>query len=327
MRRTAKNRSKRYWGVKADLCLFSTWNCAEATVQTAQDMISKQEDVLIKASAGLEGGIVSRGSTCGVVSGGALSLALMHREDLLGGGVEAEIGLLSAVGDYVNWFSERYGTTACRERSGVDLWTLQGFIRYMIPPDRMFRCLSHTSGAMQYLYDMQGYDLPMVESVSMGSNTHPIHCAQSVLEEVRKRTGIGDPLLEKVSTVLDGGVGLQGGACGALAGAVMAINVPMGINLRDASVLQAMIAFFSGHKHLRSTDMNKTDDPYAVGKRIVERFTEDAKSIDCSAITGEDFSGWASFHRHMSSSDTCRRLLDLCISEATSAIEQYERAH
>jgi len=251
----------------------------------------------------------------------------MHDQELLRDGLEAEIGLLSVVGDYVNWFNKKYGTTACRERTGVDFWTLGGIVRYIIPPDRMLRCLWHINGAMQYLHDMQGYDLPMVESVSTETNTHPIHCAQRVLEEVRKRTGIGDPLLEKVSIVLDGGIGLQGGACGALAGAVMAINVPIGINLRDASILEALIAFFSGHKYLRSTDINEMDDPYAVGKRIVERFRKDAESIDCSAITGETFSDWASFHRHVSSSDTCRRLIDLSINEATLAIEQCQRVH
>jgi hypothetical protein len=41
-------------------------------------MIGRREDRLLQASAGLEGGIVASGSTCGVVSGGALGLALMH---------------------------------------------------------------------------------------------------------------------------------------------------------------------------------------------------------------------------------------------------------
>lgn len=327
MSSNTKNISKKYWGRKASFCLFCTWNCSEATVQTTQDMISKQEDVLIKASAGLEGGIVSSGSTCGVVSGGALSLALMHDEELHRGGLEAEAGLLSTVGDYVNWFNEKYGTTKCRERSRVDFWTLGGFIRYLIPPDAIFRCLSHINGAMQYLYDMQGNDLPKVEIVGAESSTNLIHCAQRVLEGVRKRTGVGDPLLERASIALDGGIGLQGGACGALAGAAMAINIPMGINLRDASILEAILAFFSGHKYLRNDNSTKIDEPYDVGKRIVMRFREVAKSIDCSDITGERFSDCASFQRYMSSSDICHRLIDLSVDEAVLAIEEYQRSH
>jgi hypothetical protein len=323
---SAKDRSKKFWGRKASFCLFCTWNCSEATVQTTQDMLSKQDDVLIKASAGLEGGVVSSGSTCGVVSGGALSLALMHDEELVLDGFEAEAGLLSIVGDYVNWFQEKYGTTICRERSGVDLWTLGGLIRYLLPPDAILRCLSHINGAMQYLYENQGNELPKDTGVAAEAITNPIHCAQRVLERVSKRTGIGDPLLERASIALDGGIGLQGGACGALAGAVMAINIPMGINLRDASIFESIRAFFSGEKYLRNDNPTKIDEPYDVGKRIVMRFREDAKSIDCSNITGESFSDYASFQQHMSSSEICHRLIDLSVDEAVFAIEEYQRS-
>jgi len=325
MSSTSSRGSKSHWGRKASACLFCTWNCSEATVQTAQDMISSEAHVFIKASSGLEGGVVSSGSTCGVVSGGALSLALMHDDELRRGGPEAEAGLLSAAGDYVRWFGEEYGTTKCRERSGVDFWTLRGLLRYLLPPDAIVRCLSHINGAMQYLYDMQESELPKVTLDGPETRPDAIHCAQRVLEGVRTRTGIGDPLLERSSIALDGGVGLQGGACGALAGAAMAVNIPMGIDLRDASIAQAVRAFFSGHKYLRGDTTLVSDDPYAVGKRVVVRFREAAKSIDCSDITGREFSGWASFQRHMSSSETCQRLIDLSVDEAVIAIEEHRR--
>jgi hypothetical protein len=325
------NRSKKYWGRKASYCLFCTWNCSEATVQTTQDMLSRQDDVLIMASAGLEGGVVSSGSTCGVVSGGALSLALMHDGELVRDGFEAEVGLQSIVADYVNWFQGKYGTTKCRERSGVNLWTLGGLIRYLIPPDAILRCLSHINGAMQYLFEKQGNKLPngtAVSGVSTGAGTitNPIHCAQRVLERVRERTGVGDPLLERASVAFDGGIGLHGGACGALAGAVMAVNIPMGINLRDASIIEAIRAFFSGEKFLRNDNPTKIDEPYDVGKRIVMQFREAARSIDCSTITGERFLDYASFQRHMSSSDVCHRLIDLSVDEAVFAIKEYQRS-
>ena len=41
-------------------------------------MIGRQEDRVLKAFTGLEGGIVASGSTCGLVTGGALGLAQMH---------------------------------------------------------------------------------------------------------------------------------------------------------------------------------------------------------------------------------------------------------
>jgi hypothetical protein len=289
-------------------------------------MISVRDDTLIKASTILAGGMAASGSTCGVVVGGAMSLALMHDEALVENGLAAEIGLLSAVGDYVDWFKDEYGTTFCRERSGVDFWTMSGFVRYLMPPDRFIGCLSHINGAMQYLYDRQDDDLPAVDGDIAEEASPPSHCARTVLEEVRRRTNVGDPLLERGSVVFDGGVGLRGGACGALVGAIMPIAALMWINLRDASWLQAYRDMLLGLHTLRGGKMDKPDDPYAAGGRIVTRFKSEAGSLECSAITGEAFADWPSFQAHMGSSVTCSRLIELSIDEATSAIDRYRGA-
>jgi hypothetical protein len=50
----ANGRTKEYWGRKASRNLLRTFNCSESTLQVAQDMISKRDDTLIKASAILE---------------------------------------------------------------------------------------------------------------------------------------------------------------------------------------------------------------------------------------------------------------------------------
>lgn len=69
-------------------------------------MTSKQDDILLKAGTGLEGGVVASGSTCGVVTGGALGLGLMYDDELKKKGDCAEVALLSLVGDYVRWFEQ-----------------------------------------------------------------------------------------------------------------------------------------------------------------------------------------------------------------------------
>lgn len=325
MKEDPNRRTKQYWGRTASRNLVRTFNCSESTLQTAQDMISKWDDTLLKASITLAGGMVASGSTCGVVIGGALSLALTYDEAIIDNGPAAEVGLLSVVGEYVDWFRDQYGTTFCRESAGVDFWTLSGFLRYLMPPDRFLGCLSHISGAMQYLHDRQGRDLPMAKCDVGEETCCPRHCARTVLEEVRKRTNVGDPLLERVSVVFDGGVGLRGGACGALVGAIMPIGALMCINLRDASWLQAYRDMLLGLHTLRAGQMDRPDDPYAVAGRIVTRFKSEAGSLDCSSITGKAFADWASFQTHIHSSDKCLRLIELSIDETTSAIERYHR--
>ncbi len=71
----------------------------------------------------------------------------------------------------------------------------------------------------------------------------PIHCAQQVLNGIKEQTGIGDNLLEQLAFVFDGGIGLQGGACGALAGAIMGVNLLMGMNVRDMTYSEILQAF------------------------------------------------------------------------------------
>ena len=53
-------------------------------------MIGKPEDQLLKSFTGLEGGIVASGSTCGVVSGGAIGLALSHYDEIMEKGVRRQ---------------------------------------------------------------------------------------------------------------------------------------------------------------------------------------------------------------------------------------------
>ena len=82
----------------------------------------------MKSFTGLEGGVVATGSTCGVVSGGAMGLALSHHDQIIKKGIPAQAGLLALIGEYVKWFDENFGSSLCRERSGVDFYTTKGLL-------------------------------------------------------------------------------------------------------------------------------------------------------------------------------------------------------
>ncbi len=90
---------------------------------------------MLKSFTGLEGGVVATGSTCGVVSGGAMGLALSHYDEIMEKGIPTQAGLLALVGEYAKWFGENYGSSLCRERSGVDFYTTMGQLRYFMPGD------------------------------------------------------------------------------------------------------------------------------------------------------------------------------------------------
>ena len=124
-----------------------------ASLEVFQDMIEKREDKLLKAFTGLEGGLVSSGANCGVISGGAMGLALSQYDVIKERGVQAQEEILLQIKEYIDWFENKYGSFYCRERSGVDFNTLAGLFRYFLPGDKVMKCLWHIRGATRYLYD------------------------------------------------------------------------------------------------------------------------------------------------------------------------------
>ena len=294
-----------------------------ASLEVFQDMVGKREDRVLKAFTGLEGGLVASGSTCGVVTGGALGIALTHDTALQQRGMAAEAGVLSLVGEYFKWFEENFGSSFCRERSGVDFYTTFGQLRYFFPGDRLGKCLWHIRGAMRHLYTYQEKDLSAIDLEEPKEiRDEPVHCAQAVLSGIRDRTSIGDPLLERLSFVFDGGVGFQGGVCGALAGAIMSVNLLLGMNIRDTSYFQTLKAFAIGHLNLLLNKPIGNPEPFGVGKSVVQRFREEAGSTECRTITEKVFSDWNDFQGHISSSDKCAGLIELATTEASNAIQR-----
>jgi hypothetical protein len=281
-------------------------------------MTSKKDDVLLKAGTGLEGGVVASGSTCGVVTGGALDLALMYDGELKAKGACAEVALLSLAGEYVRWFEQNYKTSLCRERTGVDFYTLGGQLRYLIP-DKVVRCLSHIRGAVLNLHNTVSSRHLVSDS---DSHPHAIHCARDVLLGIRERTGTGYPLLERISVVFDGGLGFQGGICCALAGAVMGINLLLGFDIRQMNYLQTLDVFLFGHLDLLKKKPANKKESFAVGKEIVKRFKDSSGGLECRDITGRSFAGWNDFQEYMCTSEKCQGLMKLMIEEATHVIQR-----
>ncbi len=283
-------------------------------------MISKQDDILLRAATGLEGGVVASGSTCGVVTGGALGLALLYDNELREGGAPAEAALLALAGEYVRWFEGRYRTSFCRDRTGVDFYTVGGQLRYFVP-DRVGRCLWHIGGAVRHLHAVVKSGFPADGSTH--TEKRVFHCARDVLRGIREQTGTGYDLLERASVVFDGGLGLQGGVCGALAGAIMGINLKLGLDIRRMGFFQTAKAFIIGHLNLLKKKPVDDPEPFAVGRGIVKSFRERAGTLECRAITGRTFSGWDDFQDYLGKSSTCQELIKLMVDEASKAIKRF----
>jgi len=285
-------------------------------------MAGRKEDMALRGATGLEGGLVARGSTCGVVTGGSLGMALARIDEIDAGGEAAERMIMEEVRDYVHWFRGSFGTTLCRERTGVDFYTLSGQLRYLLPGDRFSRCMWHIGKAASYV--KRRVNVMQTGTTGQADATDQArHCATEVLRGVRKASGTGDDVLEKIAFVLDGGVGFTGGLCGALAGAVMAANVAYGWNMRSIGIPETIRNFVVGHINLLRDIKTSSRETFAIGRQILASLDGRAGSLDCASITGKTFVGWDDFQAHMRASTVCRELIEQAIRVSSEAITRY----
>ncbi len=286
-------------------------------------MSCRREDSALRSATGLEGGLVGCGSTCGVVSCGALGIALMRMGEVDADGDSARRRVMNEVREYVNWFRESFGTTLCRERSGVDFYRVSGQLRYLLPGDRVARCMWHMGKATSYL--SQHRTPPRIRAGNM--EEHPLHkarhCAAEVLSGVRASCGIGDTMLEEISIVLDGGVGCTGGVCGAVAGAVMAVNLAFGWDIRSMGTPETALEFLKGHVNLLKRKRSPSRETFSIGKELIGRLRESLPSLECARIAGRTFSGWDDFQSHMRSSAACRNIVHRAADIASEIISSH----
>lgn len=275
--------------------------------------------MVLRSGTGLMGGLVARGSTCGVVTGGALGIALMRVEELDKDGEAAQLAIMKEAREYVNWFRQGFKTTICKERTGVDFYKITGQARYFLP-NKVGKCIWQIRKASNYL-NFSGTS-PFEASIKNTANLNPetIHCATDVLKGVRESCGVGDEIVEKIAFVLDGGVALTGGVCGAMAGAVMSANLLFGWDIRKMSFPTTVKEFTRGCVSLLMKHPPKKPETLAIGKIIVNRLKGVDTSIECSHITGKTFSSWDDFQTHIHSSSSCQNLIKEAIKVASEVI-------
>ena len=289
-----------------------------------QDMIENQDNDLIKAVTGLEGGCVACGATCGVVSGGALGIALDHESKIAAYGLSAEKRVLRQVGEYVEWFGKTYGSSFCRERTRTDFYSILGQLKYFLTIYRLSGCFRHIRGSMRYLHQARDLSIDTSDEISDTRTGETLHCARSVLEGIRENTGIENKRLENLSFVFDGGVGLSGGVCGALVGAVTGINLLLGLPVRNMSYWKIIKGFAIGHVNLLVDRPSEIREPFNAGKQVVKKFRENAGAFECRVITEKRFSGWDDFQTYIKGAGKCRQLMDFAVEEATRVIRQFK---
>jgi len=270
------------------------------------------ETTSLKAACPLAGGAVDEGSTCGVVSGGCLSIALGHLGDMVDGDARKGEDLYSRMREYTVWFGERFGSTLCRERFGdLNKATLAGVIK----------CEIHTGEAASHLIKLIERPLERggeVTGIDERLRESGGYCAAEVMRGVREATGHGSLYLEQLSVAFDGGIGLSGGLCGALAGALMPIGSIWGLQPRAAGFIETMQYSARGHKDLATG--SRKPGMWTVGNPFVKEFREEFGSLECKDIVGRYFDSGKELAEFMRGSDVCSQIKNWCRDQAVELI-------
>jgi C_GCAxxG_C_C family probable redox protein len=109
----------------------------------------------------------------------------------------------------------------------------------------------------------------MIETVSRKSRklfNSGYRCAESVLMAVAESRDIQSDLIPRIATGFCGGVSNTNGTCGAVSGAIMAINLLKG----------------------RSDPTESREENYKAVQKFIEGFQKRFQSIQCGELTGCD---------------------------------------
>lgn len=275
--------------------LFRTLNCCESQIIPFQNAHDIDNDELLKAVTGLAGGMYNRGSSCGVVFGAALNLAMVKNKELEIWTPGDQLSLLRQVADYVRWFEDEFGGHLCRERTDLDFTTMRGKVGLLFPK-KAKGCVKQSALSMKYLLTEDNVIEPQ-------SCSQYDHCASDVLRMVREETGVGDKNIEQLTTALDGGIGMSGGGCGALAGGIIALGLQLGNehSKEDAFKFRNML------RTIPRKFSKITND-------LINQFEEKYGTLECEGISGGIFEG---FDDYLIQRKKCQPLIDWVVEQLT----------
>jgi hypothetical protein len=231
-----------------------------------------------RAAVPLAGGIISKGYQCGMLWGATLAAGAQAYK-LFGPGVQAEVMAIIAAQRLVESFKASTGSINCRDITGVDMRIKKEMARYLLKggPMRCFRMApryaSLALGEIETAFSERNTKIPKP----------PVSCSAMTV----KRLGASDKHVV-MAAGFAGGIGLSGGACGALGAAVWIRAMNSDMERINLGALDTMFGDF------------------------IDKFAESTDSkFECSEIVGrrfEDIANHAAFLRDGGCSDIIETL-------------------
>lgn len=202
-------------GIGTTRTFLKVGTCSETAFKVLDRAFSHPFPLEEHAALLLAGGLLKHGYQCGLVWGTALA-AGAHAYHLLGPGPLAQTKAVLTAQQTVESFRARHRSINCRELTDTDWRNPKQALRYMLigGPFRCFNMAARSAAAA----------FQEIETSFSGklfrAPSGPVSCAALLAEKM----GAPDKLVV-MAAGLAGGIGLCGGACGALGAAVWLVSL------------------------------------------------------------------------------------------------------
>ncbi len=103
------------------------YNCCESVLLALTEYLGVKSELIPKIATGIGAGFSLNGLTCGSISGAAIAISITHGRKTNN---ENPQKTWSKVDAFIQAFKQRWGAVTCRELTGLDIKTSEGFKEY-----------------------------------------------------------------------------------------------------------------------------------------------------------------------------------------------------
>ncbi len=273
------------------LSFFKVGACSETLINVINRVYDNPLMPEENATAPFAGGIKQHGYQCGMIWGAALAAGAQAYQ-LYGSGPEAETRALLAAQGIVDSFQEYSGEINCYEITEIDNTssTLQ-MITYFLLKGGSIGCFRMAAKYAPLAFEDIEAALSE-ENIEVPSA--PVSCAALLAEKM----GVSERQVV-MAAGLAGGIGLCGGACGALGAAIWI----MGMKLKAANAIKDF---------WKDETLNKKFDS------LLERFLKKSDyEFECSKIVGRNFDS-VEDHAAYVCNGGCAELIEVLAAEGAN---------
>ncbi|RJP23625.1 MAG: hypothetical protein C4520_05925 [Candidatus Abyssobacteria bacterium SURF_5] len=258
-----------------------------------QDLLGLGDTKRIRAAAGLAGGIGHQAAVCGIVTGGALTLALASAQS------EDDQAAITARGSthvnrFVRLFAKKNGGILCGDIARTDFTDSGQVRRYLLVGSRT--CVKAASRAAEDLVDIIEENRPPEErftELNRGFFDADFHCAYSVICQACEKSMRNQMLGPNLLVPLNGGVGYTGSTCAALIGGCMAIGLARGGDTSETGILSAvkrvLFTLALGSSAYARPDLSPANDALERCSELFSWFQNRFGDHQCRRIVKIDF--------------------------------------